>query len=135
MQVGNATSKAATTLRKRLLERAGEVLEADAADLVIEDGVIGVRGAPSKKVPVTEVIPNEGLEVLESFDPKRPIAYSSGCHAAVVAVDPDTGQVEILRYVIAHDTGQADQRAHRRGPDARRLRPRTRLRPLRGCDL
>jgi carbon-monoxide dehydrogenase large subunit len=107
VQVGNATSRAATALRKKLLERAGDVLEADAADLVIEDGSISVRGAPSKRVPITDVVPDEGLEVLESFDPKRPLAYSSGCHAAVVAVDPDTGQVEVLRYVIAHDTGQA----------------------------
>jgi carbon-monoxide dehydrogenase large subunit len=107
VQVGNATAKAATALRRRLLERAGEVLEADAADLVIEDGSISVRGAPWKQVAVGEVVPAEGLEVLESFDPKRPLTYSSGCHAAVVAVDPDTGQVEILRYVIGHDTGQA----------------------------
>ena len=107
VQVGNATARAATAMRKRLLERAGDVLEADAADLVIEDGVIGVRGAPAKSVPVSEVVPAEGLEVLESFDPKRPLTYSSGCHAAVVAVDPETGQVEILRYVIAHDTGKA----------------------------
>jgi aerobic carbon-monoxide dehydrogenase large subunit len=107
VQVGNATSKAATALRRKLLERAGDVLEADPADLVIEDGSIAVRGAPAKRVPVTEVVPDDGLEVLESFDPKRPLAYSSGCHAAVVAVDPDTGQVEVLRYVIAHDTGQA----------------------------
>jgi aerobic carbon-monoxide dehydrogenase large subunit len=107
VQVGNATAKAATALRRRLLERAGNVLEADAADLVIEDGSISVRGAPWKRVPVGEVVPAEGLEVLESFDPKRPLTYSSGCHAAVVAVDPDTGQVEILRYVIGHDTGQA----------------------------
>jgi carbon-monoxide dehydrogenase large subunit len=90
-----------------LLERAGDVLEADAVDLVIEDGTISVRGAPAKRVPVTDVVPAEGLEVLESFDPKRPIAYASGCHAAVVAVDPDTGHVEVLRYVIAHDSGQA----------------------------
>jgi carbon-monoxide dehydrogenase large subunit len=107
VQVGNATAKAATALRSRLLERAGEVLEADAADLVLEDGVIAVRGAPSKSVSVTDVVPDEGLEVLESFDPHRPLAYSSGCHAAIVAVDPETGQVEVLRYVIAHDTGQA----------------------------
>jgi aerobic carbon-monoxide dehydrogenase large subunit len=107
VQVGNATAKAAAAMRRRLLERAGEVLEADAADLVIEDGRIAVRGAPAKSVPLREVIPAEGLEVLESFDPKRPLTYSSGCHAAVVAVDPDTGQVEILRYVIAHDTGKA----------------------------
>ena len=107
VQVGNATSKAATAMKKRLLERAGDVLEADAADLVIEDGSIAVRGTPSKKVAVSDVVPDEGIEVLESFSPKRPIAHSSGCHAAVVAVDPETGQVEILRYVIAHDTGQA----------------------------
>ena len=107
VQVGNATAKAATALRKRLLERAGDVLEADAADLVIEDGVIAVRGAPSKSVRVSEVVPEEGLEVLETFDPQRPLTYSSGCHAAVVAVDPETGQVEVLRYVIAHDTGKA----------------------------
>ena len=106
VQVGNAAAKAATALRKRLLERAGEVLEADAADLVMDDGAVAVRGAPGKSVPITDVVPDEGLEVLESFDPKRGTAYSSGCHAAVVAVDPETGQVEILRYVIAHDVGK-----------------------------
>lgn len=107
VQVGNASAKAGTALRKRLLERAGDFLEADAADLVIEDGTIAVRGAPGKRVRISDVVPAEGLEVLESFDPKRPITFSSGCHAAVVAVDPETGQVEILRYVIAHDTGKA----------------------------
>src|SRR5207302_1926353 len=106
IQVGNATSKAATALRKQLLERAGEVLEADAADLLMEDGVISVRGTPTKQVPATQVVPDGGLEVLEKFDPKRGTAYSSGCHAAIVAIDPDTGQVEVLRYVIAHDTGK-----------------------------
>src|SRR2546430_10704260 len=105
IQVGNATPKAATSLRKQLLERAGEVLEADAADLVLEDGVISVRGAPAKRVPATQVVPDDGLEVLEKFDPNRGTAYASGCHAAIVAVDPETGQVEVLRYVIAHDTG------------------------------
>ncbi|TMG23836.1 MAG: xanthine dehydrogenase family protein molybdopterin-binding subunit, partial [Chloroflexi bacterium] len=98
---------ASVALRKKLFERAGDVLEADAADLVLEDGVIAVRGAPSRSVRVSEVVPEEGLEVLESFDPHRPLAFSSGCHACVVAVDPETGQVEVLRYVIAHDTGQA----------------------------
>ncbi len=107
VMVGNAASKAATAMRKALFERAAEVLEADAQDLVLEDGVIGVRGAPAKSVPATEILPDEGLEVLESFDPARPTTYSSGCHAAVVAVDPETGQVEVLRYVIAHDVGQA----------------------------
>src|SRR5207244_2310062 len=83
------------------LGRGAEVLEADAQDLVIEDGAITVRGTPTRRVPVTDVIPDQGLEVLETFDPARPLTFSSGCHAAIVAVDPDTGHVEVLRYVIA----------------------------------
>jgi carbon-monoxide dehydrogenase large subunit len=59
-----------------------------------------------RSVAATEVLPDEGLEVSEIFDPKRSLAFSSGCHAAVVAVDPQTGQVDVLRYVIAHDTGK-----------------------------
>ncbi|MEA2629757.1 MAG: aerobic carbon-monoxide dehydrogenase large subunit [Chloroflexota bacterium] len=107
VMVGNATAKAATAMRKKLLERAGEVLEADVQDLVLEDGVIEVRGAPAKRVQATDVIPNEGLEVFESFDPGRPLTFSSGCHAAVVSIDPETGHVDVVRYVIVHDTGKA----------------------------
>ena len=106
VQVGGAIAQAATTMQRRVLERAGEVLEADVQDLVLEDGVIGVRGTPARRVPATEVLPDEGLEVFESFDPKRSLTFSSGCHAAVVAVDPETGQVEVLRYVIACDAGK-----------------------------
>src|SRR5205823_5772800 len=106
VQVGNAASRAATAMRRQLLDRGAEVLEADAQDLVIEDGAITVRGTPARRVPVTDVIPDEGLEVLETFDPARPNTFSSGCHAAIVAVDPDTGHVDVLRYVIAHDTGK-----------------------------
>ena len=106
VQVGNAAAQAATAMRKRVLERAGDVLEADVVDLLLEEGVIGVRGAPARRVPATDVLPDEGLEVFESFDPKRPLTFSSGCHAAIVAVDPETGQIEVLKYVIAHDTGK-----------------------------
>jgi aerobic carbon-monoxide dehydrogenase large subunit len=106
VQVGNASAKAGAAMRRMILERAGEVLEADPVDLVMDDGVISVKGAPTQSVPVAEVVPTEGLEVLETFDPTRPLTFSSGCHAAVVAVDPETGQVEVLRYVIAHDTGK-----------------------------
>lgn len=107
VMVGSASAQAATAMRKLVLERAGDALEADVQDMVLEDGVIGVHGAPARRVPATDVLPEEGLEVFESFDPKRPLTFSSGCHAAVVAVDPETGQVEVLRYVIAHDTGTA----------------------------
>ena len=107
VMVGNATAKVATAMRKKLLERAGEVLEADVRDLVLEEGIVEVRGAPAKRVPATDFVPTEGLEVFESFDPGRPLTFSSGCHAAVVSVDPETGHVDVVRYVIVHDTGKA----------------------------
>jgi carbon-monoxide dehydrogenase large subunit len=111
VQVGSAAAQAATAMRKRLIERAVEVLEADVQDIVLENGVIGVRGTPARQVQATDMLPDEGIEVFESFDPKRPYTFSSGCHAAVVAVDPETGQVEVLRYVIAHDTGKTINQA------------------------
>lgn len=107
VHVGNAAAKVATAVRRLVLERAGEVLEASPVDLVMDDGVITVRGAPAKRIAATDVLPDEGIDVLETFDPSRGLTFSSGCHAAVVAVDPETGQVEVLRYVIAHDTGKA----------------------------
>ncbi|HZQ48797.1 MAG TPA: xanthine dehydrogenase family protein molybdopterin-binding subunit [Candidatus Dormibacteraeota bacterium] len=107
VQVGNAASKAAAAMRRVLLDRAAEVLEADAHDIVLEDGRVSVRGAPATSRAITDVIPEEGLAVSEAFDPARPLTFSSGCHAAMVAVDRETGQVEVLRYVIVHDTGKA----------------------------
>jgi carbon-monoxide dehydrogenase large subunit len=107
VMVGNASSKAATAMRKVLLQRAGEVLEADVQDLVLEGGVVEVRGTPAKRVEAADLVPDEGLEVSESFDPGRPLTFSSGCHAAVVSVDPETGHVDVVRYVIVHDTGKA----------------------------
>lgn len=106
VQVGNATALAARTARRSLLERAAEVLEADPADLVLEAGVVSVRGVPGRTIEVRDVIPEEGIEVLELFTPPQPLAYSSGCHGAVVAVDVETGSIEVQRYVIAHDTGR-----------------------------
>ncbi len=107
VHVGNAVALAGTSARRRLLERAAEVMEADPADLLLEDGHVSVRGAPQSSRPVTEVIPQDGIEVLETFDPPMPTAYSSGVHAAAVAVDTETGAVEVERYVIVHDTGRA----------------------------
>jgi carbon-monoxide dehydrogenase large subunit len=107
VQVGNAVSRAASSTRRLLLERAGEVLEADLADLQLKDGVVSVRGAPARSLPAADLVPEEGLEVSETFTPDRPLAYSSGCHAAVVEVDPTTGSVEVKRYVIVHDTGRS----------------------------
>src|SRR5439155_27179601 len=79
VMVGNAASLAGQGLRRKLLEQAAEVLEADPMDLVMEDGTISVRGAPTRAVNAVEVIPQDGLEAIESFDPSLPMTYPSSC--------------------------------------------------------
>jgi aerobic carbon-monoxide dehydrogenase large subunit len=106
VQVGNATALAGTAMRRALLERSAEVLEADPVDLLLEEGLVSVRGAPSRSVEAARVVPPEGLEVVERFEPALPLAWASSCSVAVVSVDPDTAHVNVVRYVIVHDSGR-----------------------------
>ena len=47
-----------------------------------------------------------GLEVVEGYRPKSDFGtFSYATHAAVVAVDPGTGLIEILDYVVVEDGG------------------------------
>jgi carbon-monoxide dehydrogenase large subunit len=45
-----------------------------------------------------------GLTATSFFYPDT-VTWSSGVHIAVVEVDPDTGKVTVLRYVVVHDNG------------------------------
>jgi aerobic carbon-monoxide dehydrogenase large subunit len=46
-----------------------------------------------------------GLEASGFFSPEAS-TWAAGCHAAHVRVDPRTGRLEILRYVVVHDCGR-----------------------------
>ena len=56
------------------------------------------------------------------FDPPN-FTFPFGCHICEVEVEPDTGQVELTRYVAVDDCGNVDQPDDRRRPGARRRRP------------
>src|SRR5262249_57846493 len=45
-----------------------------------------------------------GLEARGYYAPPHS-TFASGCHAAIVEVDVDTGNLTILRYVVQHDCG------------------------------
>jgi carbon-monoxide dehydrogenase large subunit len=45
-----------------------------------------------------------GLEAQRFFAPER-ATWASGQHAAIIEVDPGTGEVRFLRYVVVHDCG------------------------------
>jgi CO/xanthine dehydrogenase Mo-binding subunit len=109
---GGATAAAAREVRRRLLALAAAVLEASPEDLVIEGGAVWVRGAPSRRAAVREVIAAAragapiDLSAAQVFHAKQ-MTYPYGAHVAVVEVDADTGQVRVLDYAVAYDVGRA----------------------------
>jgi carbon-monoxide dehydrogenase large subunit len=107
---------ASERIRARLCQLAAHVLEASEADIDLTDGAAVVRGSPSKRVQIHDLaghahtghdLPDDvdpGLEERETIDPSAS-TFPYGTHAAVVEVDPDTGAVRILRYVVVSDCG------------------------------
>jgi len=112
--VGLAVQKAAEDAKQQVLQIASGILEADLDDLEIVDGLVRVRGVPDKQTTLQKV----ASLTMGPGSPKEPV-YGKGssaitnqspafaAHATRVAVDTETGQVEILDYVACQDVGFA----------------------------
>ncbi len=105
LEVGNSVAMSAASARKMLIDRAADTLEAAAEDLVVTAESIAVRGVRDRSVSVADLV-GDGLEASAVWDTKGRAAWASSCHAAVVAIDVETGGVDVMRYVIAHDSGR-----------------------------
>jgi aerobic carbon-monoxide dehydrogenase large subunit len=116
---GSAVHAAALAVRDRATEVAARMLEASPGDLVSEDGAVSVRGDPAARVTLAEISratapasrflrPGEpaGLSARRRFEVTH-MTYPYGVHIAVVDVDPGTGRVEVLRYLVAYEVGRA----------------------------
>ena len=114
---GNAVAEAAGRVRERVIGAAARLLEASPADLEVADGRVFVRGASDRALSFARVIqgclptfagPGAAEPVFEAtvYHSVPTVTYASAVHAAVVEVDLDTGQVRLLRYVVAHDCGR-----------------------------
>jgi aerobic carbon-monoxide dehydrogenase large subunit len=116
---GSAVHLAAAAVRDRAVELAARILEVDIADVEVRDGAVAVRGDPGARVSLADVAraagpdsafvkPGEpaGLSARRRFEVSH-MTYPYGAHAAVVAVDPGTGQVRVLRYLVAYEVGRA----------------------------
>ncbi|MGN9837304.1 xanthine dehydrogenase family protein molybdopterin-binding subunit [Nonomuraea sp. H19] len=113
---GGALTQAAARLRDKLVAIAAHRLEAAPADLEIADGAVRVKGDPQASVTLRELataawrgwdLPEgvtPGLEERVSYDPAG-FTYAYGAHAAAVAVDPETGAIEVERYWVVNDAG------------------------------
>jgi carbon-monoxide dehydrogenase large subunit len=116
---GGAVHEASVAVRERAREVAARVLEAAPDDLELRAGQNGVVGTPGPTVSLGEVAaacrpgsphlrPGEepGLAMRRRFEVGH-MTYPYGAHVALVEVDPGTGRVEVLRYLVAYEIGRA----------------------------
>ncbi|HKZ50385.1 MAG TPA: xanthine dehydrogenase family protein molybdopterin-binding subunit [Dehalococcoidia bacterium] len=121
---------ASRQVREKLLATAAHLLEAGPHELEIENGVVYVREAPEKAMAIDKIaflahnrsFPQHidtSLEATYTYqvpffqepDPdyrsiRTDATFGNSAHAAVVEVDPETGQVQVRRYVVVHDCGK-----------------------------
>ncbi len=99
---GSAVVAAAGKLRDAIRAAAAERLRCAAQDVdIVDDKAIGPARA---FVPLRELAA-AGIEAEGTYASSKR-TYSYGAHAAHVAVDPQTGQVELLDYVAVEDVGR-----------------------------
>lgn len=118
VNAGSSVKLASRTVYGKLVKLAAAVLQVGEDDLEMENGVIRITGEQGDSVTFSDLakmmngVPGfklpegieAGLEATSYFQPSQ-AAYANGCHVAEVEVDPETGLVSILRYVVAHDCG------------------------------
>ncbi|MDQ3811080.1 MAG: xanthine dehydrogenase family protein molybdopterin-binding subunit [Chloroflexota bacterium] len=106
---GNAIQVAAATVRARLLEAAGGLLEAAQEDLLLEDGTVSVRGVPARRVSFGDVVVSLGggpVTSRSSFSAEGGDTFPFGATVAVVSIDRETGRVRIEQFVAVDDCGK-----------------------------
>jgi carbon-monoxide dehydrogenase large subunit len=115
--VGGAALVLATRkVREKAKVIAAHLLEAAVEDMDYADGKFFVKGSPDKAKTIQEValmahvawnMPagvEAGLEASMFYDPPN-FTFPFGSHLAVVEVDPETGQVDLKKYVAIDDCG------------------------------
>jgi carbon-monoxide dehydrogenase large subunit len=117
VNAGSSILLAAGKVREKIAAAAAALLEAAAADIEISEGTVSVRGAPGSGLPLARVIqaalptfarPGVTPPDFEAtvYHHQPTVTYTSAVHVAQVEVDPGTGAVRLLRYLVAHDCGK-----------------------------
>ena len=103
VMAGSAILLAAESLRERIRVEAARRMGCDGSEVLIVEGD-RLAGPGGTSLPLAGIA-DAGIEAEEGFDNHRH-TYAYGAHAALVAVDPETGAVEILDYVAVEDVGR-----------------------------
>jgi carbon-monoxide dehydrogenase large subunit len=107
LQLGGAAVQAAT---RELVDiartRAADILEANAADLVVDlsRAALVVKGSPEAEISFADLAAREPLLVQSAFSSPGP-TFPFGAHIAVAEVDVETGKARLLRVIAVDDAG------------------------------
>lgn len=125
---GSATLLAAQKARAKILRLAAAILDSGDEELELRDGHVVVVSQPEKSVPLHEVAhlsqrghvdqPVGEQPVIEetavyelpgnASDPDGPAFTAAwGTHICLVEVNPNTGEIDIQRYIAVDDVGRA----------------------------
>ncbi|MDQ0475205.1 xanthine dehydrogenase family protein molybdopterin-binding subunit [Labrys wisconsinensis] len=127
VSLGAASTAACVEVRRKMLKVAADMLETAPEDLVLAKGRVEIVGIPGSGVTIAEIAaraqsltgPISGSGAFTGPG----VAAMPGCaaghfiealdipvfavHDCEVAVDPDTGHVEVLAYTVVQDVGRA----------------------------
>ena len=112
---GSAIVKSLEKIKEKGAKIAAHLLEASAEDLDFADGKWTVKGTDKSvafgDVSLTAYVPHNypeglepGLDETSFYDPAN-FTYPFGAYMAVVEVDPDTGKVDLKRFIACDDVG------------------------------
>ena len=113
---GGAVARASRILREKIVRIGAHLLQCDAAEAHCADGlVLGPQGSVSiAEVAKVAHLRMDGLppgiepllEAVATYEPSISTGvFSYATHGAVVAVDPETGGVELIDFAVAEDCG------------------------------
>ncbi len=116
---GGAALVAGREMRQRLVKLAAHLLEAAEEDIELGHGQAWVAGVPDRAMTIRQLaeiaythvkrIPPGmpiGLELVARYQPEQSVSFSNGTHIAEVEVDPLTGLVQVVNYVVVNDCGR-----------------------------
>jgi carbon-monoxide dehydrogenase large subunit len=117
VNAGSSIHEASGRVKDKIIAAAAALLEAAPADIEVTDGIVTVRGVPASATPIANVIraaiptfarPGVASPDFEAtvYHHQPTVTYTSAVHVAVVDVDPGTGAVSLVRYLVAHDCGK-----------------------------
>ncbi len=115
---GGAALLAAREVKQKLFEIVARHFDVSTERIEIRNGQVGVHCSPGQEMSLQEAcklalvrpgrVPGGvpfALEATRSYEPP-PLSTPNATHLAVVEVDPETGLVRILRYIVVHDCGK-----------------------------